>query len=452
MKISKGVALYGALPPHVISEFKTRYTITNPKWAENKQMGYYNRDTPRYLRFYDIQPRFVSLPLGDADYIESVLTKYRVTFIKHDTRQSHPVDLKFRGQLKPYQQTAVEALLNHNYGTLEAPTGSGKTVIGLWMIAHRCQKTLVLVHTKELLYQWIERAEEFLGPDNYGIIGDGKYIIGEKVTFALVQSVYKRTLELMGLFGYVLVDECHRAPSRIFSEAIMSFTSLYKLGLTATPFRRDGLNKLIWWFVGPIRHKIDKKMLVRQGDILQPTFIMRPTGWDTIRDPVSEYSTMLSDLTQSVERNQVIVSDVGRAITDPGFVGLVLSDRKMHCYTLCDMLDGLGHQPLCLTGDVTKKEERKAIVECMSETGRLLVATGQLIGEGFDCKNLNTLFIASPIRFSGRVLQYIGRIMRPAPGKDRPVVYDYVDWDIKQLAKSANHRINVYGKENVIVE
>jgi superfamily II DNA or RNA helicase len=127
-------------------------------------------------------------------------------------------------------------------------------------------------------------------------------------------------------------------------------------------------------------------------------------------------------------------------------VCLVLSDRKAHCEALQEALRGHGIKAAILTGDLGNGE-RQAVVEALNMGGvKVLVATGQLIGEGFDCRELSTLFLATPIKFNGRLLQYLGRVLRPAPGKDRARVYDYLD-PVGVLENAAQARQRVYGGE-----
>jgi len=333
---------------------------------------------------------------------------------------------------------------------LQAPTGSGKTVMGIYMVCQRKQKTLIIVHTKELLYQWIERIKEFTTvPENeVGIIGDGHETIGDRITVGMVQSVYKRTKTLSKVFGHVVVDEAHRCPSRTFTEAVSSFSAKYLLGLTATAYRRDGLSKCIFLYLGPLRHQVENESLYASGHILQPEFIMRPTEFIPHYDPQVDYVKMLSELTKDPERNKLICRDIA-SYRNKSKCCMVLTDRKEHCHELQLLLKRYKVNASVLTGE-TKQKERKRIVSNIKPDGiRFVIATGQLIGEGFDCKGLDVLFLASPVKYSGRVIQYIGRVMRSVDGKEKPIVYDYVDWNVKVLATSAKGRIRIYGKENV---
>ena len=290
--------------------------------------------------------------------------------------------------------------------------------------------------------------ETFLGipKEDIGIIGAGKKIIGDKITVALVQSLYKCVDEVSLKTGFLLVDECHRTPSRTFTEAVTGFDSKYMLGLSATPWRRDNLSKLIFWHLGDVRHEVEKAGLVETGDIVPAEVVVRDTDFSPFFDPVNEYSRMLSELTSNDGRNHLIASDVANEVKNgTGRCCLVLTDRKKHCETLRALLK-FRHKisSELLTGDVPDADRKEVLDRLNNGEIKVLVATGQLIGEGFDCKNLSTLFIVTPIKFSGRVLQYLGRVLRPAPGKNKAVIYDYVDTKVDILKAAAASRQKVY--------
>lgn len=459
IKLSKQVHLYN-LPDHLDDKFKTDYMVINPLWLENQKRGRWNNPKiKKYIFGFSATLKRLSLPAAAFEYVKETLKKNDLPFKVYDTRINKPAKIRFKASLRDFQTVACKKVLKQNYGTLVAPTGAGKTIMGLYITAERKQKTLIVVHTQELAEQWTKRISSFLNvkETEVGRIGGGQFQIGTKITVALIQSVYNRIDSLKEQFGMVIADECHRAPSRMFTEALNKFNCNYRLGLTATPFRRDHLERIIFWYLGDIRHRVNKDYLIDNGYILKPQYIMRGTNFKEPKtktgveiDPTADYSKMLSVLTENRIRNILIVDDVAKEGRKGNF-NLIVSDRKSHCEELCELFVTLyGKSAKVLTGS-TPKKDRKDIIEAVNKGDiRYLFATGQLIGEGFDCSNLNNLFIASPIKFSGRIIQYVGRIMRPAPGKDKPLVYDYVDWEIPVLARSARHRIGVYGRDNII--
>ena len=436
----------GELAAHL----KEKLTFLNPKWIENERMGRWNRSTPRVLHFYRAYgKKSLRIPRGYTRQLIRYCRLHRIEYHLDDRRRTlSPAKYIFSGRLKPFQHTAVKQMLDRDFGTLTAPTGSGKTVMALYLIAQRRQPALIVVHTKDLARQWVDRISQFLSiePGKIGLIGGGRNTIGKNITVALVQSLYKRAGSVAKRTGYLIVDECHRCPSRTFTVAVTAFDSKYMTGLSATPFRRDRLSQLIFWHLGDVHHQVDKKRLVRSGDVLTAKVIVRETAFKPYYDPVQEYSKMLSELTADDDRNRLIAADVAReAVRFSNMSCLVLSDRKKHCETLQALLRYKFDTPAeLLTGDIPADQRRTIVTALSAGQVRVVVATGQLIGEGFDCKALSTLFLATPVRFSGRVIQYLGRVLRPAPGKNRARVFDYVDVHVAPLVKAAHARQRVY--------
>jgi superfamily II DNA or RNA helicase len=445
--VTNRLELTGPLPAQVRATIRRQLTFINPQWQENERRGFSNWQTPRELCYLEDHGDYLSLPRGFTRQLIGILQRAGVRYQIEDRRRTlAQVDFTFRGELYDFQEAAVEAMGARDFGTLAAPTGSGKTVMALALIAKRRQPALVVVHTRELLQQWINRVGQFLEikAREVGIIGGGKMMVGDKITVALVQSLYKCAPEIAPHIGHLVVDECHRAPSRTFTEAVSSFDSKYMLGLSATPFRRDGLSRLIWWFIGDKVHEVDYGALVEAGHVLRAEVVWRETSFDAYHDPSTEYSRMLSELTQDPARNALIADDVAMEAGNGGGVSLVLSDRKSHCQTLVDLMAARGIKAEMLTGDLSNGERQRVVEDLNAGRVRVLVSTSQLLSEGFDCKELSTLFLTTPIRFNGRLLQCLGRVLRPAPGKERAKVYDYVDGAIGVLENAARARQKVY--------
>lgn len=448
--ISSRLKLSG-LPNSLREELIKRFTLPNPKWIENERMGRWNRNTPPTLTFFRKSGKNgIVVPRGTIRQILLLLKQNDIRHTLEDKRRElPPVDIPFTGALKAFQVIATREMLKKEFGTLCGPTGSGKTVMALHMISRRRQPAVVVVHTKDLAFQWMKRITDFLNiPENeIGLIGAGQKRIGDRITVAMVQSLYKCVEEVVPHCGYIVVDECHRAPSRTFTEAISAFDARYMLGLSATPWRRDKLSKLIFWHLGDLHHEVNQAGLVEKGHILEAEIVVRETEFKPFHDPVGEYSQMLSELTADDGRNRLIASDVAGEVKRLEGVCLVLTDRKQHAETLNAILRYKYHLSSdLLTGDLTMSRRREVVERLNRGEIEVLVATGQLIGEGFDCSHLSTLFLATPIRFSGRVLQYLGRVLRPAPGKTRARVYDYVDVNVEVLTAAARSRQSVYNR------
>ncbi len=436
------------VPPWLRENLVKRFTLTNPQWVDRKRLGRWHGSTPQTLKFYGTFRESFFIPRGYTRQLLSLCRSRGVDYELIDRRRTlTDLDIPFQGKLRPFQETAVEESAAREFGTLAAPTGSGKTVMGLALIARRKQPALIVVHTRELLEQWMAQIEKFLGipPAETGQIGGGKKRVGEKVTVALVQSLYKCADQVAEKVGHLIVDECHRTPSRTFTEAVKFFDCKYMLGLSATPWRRDRLTPLIFWHLGETTHEISKEVLIETGDILPAEVVVRETAFEPETDPATEYPRMLLELTEDKDRNALIARDVAAEAAGETGVCLVLSDRKAHCEAIRQLLEDLGTDADLLTGDLREEERQQVVERLHAGRTRVLIATGQLIGEGFDCKHLSTLFLTTPVKFDGRLLQYLGRVLRPAPGKEKARIYDYVDANVGILRTAARTRQRVYG-------
>ncbi|MDD3619045.1 MAG: DEAD/DEAH box helicase [Desulfobulbaceae bacterium] len=425
---------------------RQKLTIINPKYQAAKRYSRWigKKLKPTLYFFHDRDGRLV-FPRG---FVNQAITLSRqvtgaVPEIIDNRRRLPPADFAFHGSLRPYQQQAVDAVLGHSFGVLEAGTGSGKTIMALNILAARQQPTLIIVHTKELLHQWRERIGEFLHLEA-GQAGDGRYDI-RPVTVAIVNTARRNLADLPSEFGQIIVDECHRVPASLFTDVVCSFDSYFMLGLSATAFRReDGMTQLIYTYMGDRLHAVNQRVLAESGAVVRPELIQRPTGFKYGFH--GDYAKLIKALAADEDRNDLIAGDIA-AIVRAGHEGtvLVVSDRVAHCEILQRKLARQGFDSVLLTGRVAA-EQRAAIVDDVRQGRvRVLISTLQLIGEGFDCPGLNTLVLSTPIKFEGRLLQVVGRIMRPAGSKKAQVI-DYVDAHVPVLRRSGGARRMVFDR------
>ena len=421
-------------------ELKRQLTIANPQYLAAKKYGrWIGKRLKPELKYYEPVPTGLRFPRGFSNQAVALCREFTGTTPQIiDQRRLLPeIDCAFHGELRKYQKQAVEAVCSRSFGVLEAGTGSGKTVMALAAIARRCQPTLVVVHTKELLYQWIERAREYLAMP-VGMIGDGHFDV-QPVTIAIVNTARKRVDELAPQFGHLIVDECHRVPASLFTDVVSAFDCHFQLGLSATAFRSDdGLTRLIYFYMGDRVFQVDQQELADSGAIVKPVIVRAATTF--AYNYRGDYQALLKALTSHEGRNRQIIDDILKVAGEPSSgTSLVVSDRVSHCQIFVEALRAAGIEAALLTGQVAP-EQRLAIVSAVQE-GRVqvLVATLQLISEGFDCPGLTHLFLTTPITFEGRLLQVIGRIMRPAANKQAKV-FDYVDENVAALRRSARAR------------
>ncbi len=442
LTVSSDCLLTGSTLP-LEKAIKERLTIDNPKYTSAKRYSrWVGKKLLPTLKYYEQVPTGLHFPRGFANQAIMLCREHmgESPRIVEGRRLLAEVEFSFSGALRPYQELAVAQIGDRSFGVLEAGTGSGKTVMALALIAARRQPTLIIVHTKELLYQWQQRAEEFLGL-RVGLIGDAHLDI-QPVTVAIVNSARKRVEELIPLFGHLVVDECHRVPAALFTDVVSRFDCHYLLGLSATAFRSDeGTTRLISIFMGDRIHQVDQAQLQASGAIVKPELVRRKTAFT--HHYRGDYQALITALTSHQGRNIQIVEDIiqaaGKATTG---VLLVVSDRVSHCELFAGELGRRGMSVALLTGQTPAEKRMQIVKDVQNGELRILVATLQLIGEGFDCSGLSTLFLTTPITFEGRLLQVLGRIMRPAAGKEAQV-YDYVDESVSVLRRSAEHRKKV---------
>ena len=415
---------------------KAFLTLPNPAYLEAERHGRWTGGIPNNLYYFEETDSGLICPRGAARQIYRIAQDHGepIQVIDH-RRVLEPIDFRFNGKLRPYQQKAVDAVLARDSGVLEASTGSGKTVMALATLANRKQPTLILVHTKELLNQWCLRIRSFLGIEA-GTIGNGKFDI-QPVTVGTVQSVRKHLDTLPQQFGFLVVDECHRTPSSTFTECCEAFDAKYLLGLSATPFRRDGLSKVIFLYLGNRVHRVDPEQLRNIGAVLKPEIVTVETGFRY--NYQDDYSKMVSALTCNEQRNHLIVETL--KANQNGGTALVVSARIAHLELLANGLSGNG--VAVLTGQTPAKEREQIVADLAQGKIKVLFSTLSLISEGFDQTGLHDLFIVSPIKYHGRLIQTVGRVLRPETGK-LPRVFDFVDLNQPVLRVQARKRQAAY--------
>ncbi|MEW5804608.1 MAG: DEAD/DEAH box helicase [bacterium] len=438
------------LPTRLLDQIKSFLTLDNPRYKQADEHGYSTYGIAKFIYAYHEDESCLYAYRGYIGSLLPFLTRSGLQYRIIDDRRKLPeIELSFRGTLRPYQERAVTEALRKDFGIVVAPCGAGKTVIACAVIASRKQPTLIIVHTKELLNQWRDRLTQYLGIplDEIGVIGAGKELI-KPITVGMVQTLAKRDLaEIRQHFGQIIVDEVHHCPASTFNEVITSFDCQYQLGLSATPYRRDGLGKLIYLTLGNVATEITDRDLQQAGTRIKPEIVVRETGFDFDYCEDSDYQPMVSALIADPERNALICADVISENQSGENLSLILSDRKAHLADLAESLHNFGVDCAILTGDVPKKQREQIIRDAEGGKLRVILATGQLAGEGLDLPKLNRLFVTTPIRFRGRITQYIGRALRTAEGKTDAKVYDYVD-PVGILQSSYRSRQRVYDSIN----
>lgn len=335
-------------------------------------------------------------------------------------------------------------------GVLVAPPGSGKTVIGAYMVASRAINTLVLVHRRPLLEQWQQRLQEFLDVESslIGQIGGPKDKSTGFIDIATMQSLFrkKQVADIVTEYGHIVVDECHHVPAVSFEQILRNARPLHVLGLTATLKRRDGLHPIILMQCGAVRHASGHHHL-DESQTLERTLIRRDTEFaygTEETDPFIHdiYDRMIND----EGRNRLILDDILTALK-AGRSPILLTGRREHLQFFASRLEGAVKNMIVLQGGMGAKARRLATERLSSipdTEERLIVSTGSYIGEGFDDPRLDTLFLAMPVSFDGTITQYAGRLERPFTSKKDVLIYDYVDIKVPMLLRMYKKRLRTY--------
>ena len=331
---------------------------------------------------------------------------------------------------------------------LAATTGFGKTVIAAKVIAARDRNTLVLVHRRQLLDQWVAQLQTFLDipAASIGVIRGGKRTPSGVIDVALMQSTARKGVvsDLVGQYGHVVVDECHHLSAVSFEAIAREAKARYVLGLSATVTRKDGHHPIIFMQCGPVRHKVD----ARQQAAARPfdhKVVVRYTPSCLTHDTVDGIPTIQEVYAQLVadpQRNDLIVADIQAAL-HAGRSPVVITERKDHVALLAERLMSVTPNVVVLQGGMSARQARAAaqsLATIADSEARVLVATGRYLGEGFDDARLDTLFLTLPISWRGTLAQYAGRLHRLHAAKREVLIYDYVDVGHPMLVKMASRR------------
>jgi len=435
-------------PPTLNHALRQHFTMRNPLYEEAEKYDRSTVDLNEWLMYYETLPDgSLALPRGATELVYRLCEARGFRIAWDDcTRVAPPLAFDVRVTLSDAQERAVQTALERRYGVIVAPPGAGKTCMGLVSIARRGQRALWLTHTKELAYQLIDRAGMVLGlsPDEIGFIGDGQCRVGDKLTVGLMQSLARHIPPALLDVGTVVVDEAHHTPCDLMAGVVRQFPARFLLGLTATPIRRDGLDDVIFWHLGPITARIDKADLANR--LIAPRVLKRPTG---VRPQGESFAGLVTALVRDADRNALIVRDTAHAVR-AGRRCLVLTDRVPHTATLTRLLTEQGVAAAALHGSLGTTERARVVAALDTGEVSVVVATSSLIAEGFDQPRLDYLALTTPMSYAGRVQQAIGRISRAAPGKRDAVVVDYAD-DCALCWSSWGKRAAVYRAEGLTI-
>ena len=340
------------------------------------------------------------------------------------------INLDFKGNLKTetFQDIAcsktIECLLTKGGGILSLDTGFGKTTCALYILSQLKTKTLIIVHKEFLMNQWKERINQFLPDARVGILQQNKIQIDNKhIVIGMLQSISMKNynIELFNSFGFIIIDEVHHICTKTFSKALFNYCPKYILGLSATPERKDGLTKVIKWFIGDITFSAHREN--QKNVVVEPLYF----NCDEYKNepPLNSMGKLnnpeiINILAKIEERNELILNKIKECL-DINRKIIVLSDRRIMCETLCDICNQrFTNKTAGLYLGGMKQQELKKNESC-----DVIFATYSLAHEGLDIPTLNTLILATP---KTDIAQSVGRILREGGVKTHhPLIYDVVD-------------------------
>ncbi|MBT8767338.1 TOTE conflict system archaeo-eukaryotic primase domain-containing protein [Metapseudomonas boanensis] len=431
------------LPQPLANQLIRLAAFQNPEFYKAQAMRLPVWNKPRVIGCAENFPQHIALPRGCLEAAQELLQENGIALVLHDERcRGEPINIRFAGTLRPDQETALEAVLEHDTGILCAPTAFGKTVTAAALIARRGVNTLVLVHRTELLQQWKERLQTFLSVEKgmIGTIGGGKAKPSGLIDVAVMQSLSRQgeVSEQVKQYGQIIVDECHHLSAISFEAILKSSAAKYVLGLTATPMRRDGQQPIIFMQCGPIRHTASRPAGAPVDLVVTPQWLRQPI----VVAENAGIQEVFRQVADDNERTDRIIAAVEAAFRQARKI-LVLTERTDHLSAIEERLVGRVENVFALHSRLSKKQRTALIAELEAlppETPRVLLATGKLVGEGFDHPPLDTLILAMPISWKGNLQQYAGRLHREHASKTDVRIVDFVDAGHPALLRMWNKR------------
>ncbi len=419
------------LTTSLINFLKDELNFANSEFFIKKKSGRNTFGAERYFKLVEEMENEVILPRGFIGKLLRFCKEQNLEFDFQDNRKlKEEIPYSFNATLRNHQEKVLEVVSKKDFGVIVAPPGSGKTIMGLKIITEKKQPALIVVHRKQLLEQWQERVQAFLGIPQHeiGIIGQGKTKIGKQITIATIQSLPKQIEQIQNQFGIILVDECHHIPAETFRNTIEKLNTFYLYGLTATPFRKYNDDKLIFAFIGEIISEIASSEI---ENFKHAQIIVRNTNLDIpFNSKTDNFETLSKILVHDSERNKLILNDIKNELSKGKRI-VIITERKEHIDALYLFLKQ-SYEVVTLSGNDSDTNRKFKWQTLQQGNFQVLITTGQYFGEGSDLSNINSLFLVYPFSFKGKLVQYIGRVQR---SEINPTIYDYRDIKIDYLNK-----------------
>jgi len=452
------------IPQALITHLRDNLNFLNSEYFAKSRIGFSTHTVEKFFKTVYTDDTFVYVPRGYLENLISFLEKQKAPFRISDKRKTlEEIKIDKTIELYDYQQKAIEVFSQKDGGILVAPPGSGKTVMGLSLALSQKQPTLIITHRQNIFNQWMESIENFLEipKKKIGRYGGAMKKVKSPFTVAMIQTLARvkdEDLEnILDQFGCVIIDECHHVPAKVFRAVASKISSKYLFGLTATPKRKYNDEKFIYAYLGNVVHTVsgvnDSRDVMSNSDsrVLQDTPI--PSNSVTVVHilksdfsipypvRVSDFSHIQKLLACDVQRNMLIAKNITNEVSKTRKV-LVLCDRKEHIELLWYFLKG-NVDTITMTGTLSARQKKYRQTRIKNGTFQVVLATGQLFGEGVDIGHFDSLFLVSPISFEGKLIQYIGRLR--GNGNEQKI-FDVRDPNVEMLENSFKKRIRVYNR------
>ena len=424
-------------------------TFKNPLFISNEKHGYSNYETEEYLRLYEVFPYCLEAPRGYLSYTRNkdIIDYLNASDVEFDD-ETFDAPIKFRKKLigiklRDYQDKALEEVGNAREGVIVAPTGSGKTIIALELVRRIGEKTIIVVHRKELAKQWMDVIKERFGFEA-GFLGSGKFKDG-KIVVAMLQSIIpyveKEGFDNLPEFGNFIMDECHHCPCNQLMKAQKLLNTKYRFGFTATPNRRDGLERVIYLTMGRIISEIERDTVEDIGGTVP--IIVNAIKTDFDPGHCDSWAKYIDKVASDHNRNILILNIAIRQKLPT----LILVDRIAHANNLAEILT---ENNIVFELAHGKAKDKKTMLERIRKA-KITIGTTSLIGEGIDVSSWGSMIMGSPISSEIKLMQAIGRVSRPSKGKEQGVVFDLKD-DCGFAGGSFKKRMGMYDKADIEVK
>jgi len=436
-----------SLPPMLKKRLSERLVFTNPEYEFRQSRGEWLGNIPPQIHCLYEQRHHYFIPRGFLSQLLELCQQFEVKYRLVDRQRTlEPVQFEFHGVLKHYQELASEAMIARDQGTLIGDAKSGKTVIALYLICQRSQPTMVTVPNVTLLGHWKEKFIRFLKvpEEEVGIIGEGKFELGPRVTVAHVSALYRRVRDVREKVGLLVVDECHRTPSRTFTQVVSNFDCRYLLGLSSSSQRRDRLSRLIYYYVGDILHQIDSRKATEIRAIFQADVVVRETDFDYPYERSEDYPSMMKALVRDAERNRLILDDVAREMAEGGPLLVVTEDQEQNC-TLEEMFNAQGISSISFDPRTAADPERSFFEQLRTGKVQVVLANRQFFKEMIPEVRFGALFLTTPLDFRDKLVVPLQRVLKRRDGQPLVKIYDYVDSKVSILDNFFRMRSYAYG-------